>query len=102
MLGERLARIRETRGYTQLELSKALGLGDNQIWRYENGKTEPDGKVIALIARHLNVSADYLLGLIEYPEPYIEGNLTTKEIEAITAWRHGDIRRAVLAIVGDE
>jgi transcriptional regulator with XRE-family HTH domain len=102
MRGDRLAHIREKRGFTQVELAEALGLGQNQIWRYENNKTEPDAETVARIARYLEVSADYLLGLVDYPDPYIEGELTQLERTAIAAWRHGDRMGAIRVIVGDE
>lgn len=102
MRGDRLAQMREKRNLTQVELAEALGMGQNQIWRYENGKNEPDGETIARIAQYLGVSTDYLLGLTDYSEPYIAGELTPKERAAISAWRHGDKFEAIKVIVGDE
>lgn len=102
MRGERLALIREQRGLTQVELAQQLQLGDQQIWRYENGKTNPDGDTVARIAKHLNVSTDYLLGLTDIPLPYIEGELTEKERKAINAWRRGEKFEAVKTIMDDK
>lgn len=102
MRADRLAKIREKNGYSQVDLSDALGLGQNQIWRYENGKSEPDGEVIAKIARFLNVSADYLLGLSDYPSPTIDGDLTKNEQRIINALRHGDRMEAIHIISSGE
>jgi DNA-binding XRE family transcriptional regulator len=41
MLGERIRKIREKHQLTQRELGALCGLGDKQIWRYENGLSEP-------------------------------------------------------------
>lgn len=102
MRGDRLARLREDRGISQVELALELGIGQQQIWRYENGKTEPDGEMVARIAIYLNVSTDYLLGITDYPHPYIEGELTPKEREAVAAWRRGERFEAIKVIVSDE
>jgi transcriptional regulator with XRE-family HTH domain len=63
MRGDRLRQIRKIRGITQEELSERLGIGNRQIWRYENNKTVPDVNMLTKLADALDVSADYLLGL---------------------------------------
>lgn len=102
MRGDRLAQVREKRGLTQAELAESLGLGTQQIYRYENGKTEPDGEIVAKIAKELNVSTDYLLGITDNPTPYIDADLTIAERKALNAWRRGDKYEAIKVIVGDE
>lgn len=100
MFGERLLLMRVQRGLSQVELGERIGLGENAIWRYETGKTEPKGEIIARIARELDVSTDYLLGMTDYPGQYIVGELTPREREAIAAWRRGDKFEAIKAITG--
>lgn len=102
MRGDRLAQAREKRGLTQLELAQELEIGDQQIWRYENGKTTPDGDTVARIAKYLNVSTDYLLGVTDFPVPYIDAKLTEKERTALDAWRRGERFEAIKVIVSDE
>lgn len=102
MRGDRLARIRELRRISQAELAEKVGIGMQQIYRYENGKTEPDGDVVARIAMVLNVSTDYLLGLTNSPYPYIDAELTEQEKKALEAWRRGEKYEAIKAIVDDE
>lgn len=102
MIGHRLARIREQHNLSQADLAEAVGLGHQQIYRYENGKTEPDGEIVARIARYLGVSSDYLLGLTDSPLPYIDAELTQAERKALTAWRRGEKYEAIKVIVGDE
>lgn len=101
MRGDRLARLREERGLTQVELSSELNIGENQIWRYENG-TKPRNEILTKIAEFFNVSTDYLLGIVDYPSAYIEGELTPREREVIAAWRRGDRFEAIKGIVEDE
>lgn len=102
MRHDRLSRIREQRGLSQVELAERAGLSSQQIYRYENGKTEPDGTVVARIARILEVSTDYLLGTSDFPAPYIDAELTEKERIALDAWRRGERMEAVKVIVNDE
>jgi transcriptional regulator with XRE-family HTH domain len=61
--GERLARIRKERGFTQVELAEKVGLIQVLISDYERGKLRPYADVVARFARALDVSADELLGL---------------------------------------
>lgn len=103
MNGDRLRRLREKAGYSQQELAKQVGIGSRQIWRYENNETTPDGDTIALIARVLNVSADFLLGLTSDPTPrFHDEDLSEKERAVIAAWRRGEYREAIKVIVADE
>ena len=102
MRGDRLRKVREARGYTQEELAEHLNIGSLQIWRYENGETEPKGDVVAKIAQYLNVSTDYLLGLTDNPMGHTENDLTPKEQRVLAAMRHGDVVEAIKVIVSDE
>lgn len=103
MRGERLRYLRVEAGHSQESLAQTLGIGQKQIWRYENGETEPDGETVALIARALNVSADYLLGLSDEIRPlFREGDLSPKEVEVISSWRSGKHLQAIKVIAGDE
>ena len=99
MRGDRLGLIREQRGYTQAELAEMIGVGTQQIYRYENGKTEPDGDIVAKLARALNVTTDYLLGVTDTPLGTLAGFLSRDEGQAIEAWRNGDLMRAVWIII---
>lgn len=99
MFSKRLLLIRVQRGLSQVELAERAGIGENAVWRYESGETEPKGEVIARLAKELDVSTDYLLGLTEYPGQYVEGPLSAAEREAIAAWRRGDKYEAIEVIV---
>ena len=60
-LGERIRRIRKTRGLTQDELSALSGLTQQCISGVESGRREPKAFSLTLIAQSLNCSTDYLL-----------------------------------------
>lgn len=103
MRGDRLRELRLATGHSQESLAQVLGIGQKQIWRYENEETEPDGETIALIAKTLNISADYLLGLSDEPRPlYTQSDLSPKEVAVIQSWRKGKFLEAIKVIAGDE
>ena len=62
-LGQRLARFRKERGYTQLELSEKTGILRELISDYERGRLRPNYEVIIRFALALEISADELLGI---------------------------------------
>lgn len=96
MFGERMRQIRESLNLTQDELAERAGLEVLQIWRYESGKTKPNTEMIAKIAKGLQVSADYLLGLTDEPKGYVEIEITPQEQRVLEAYRRGDIRAIIL------
>ena len=64
--GQRLAKIRKAKGYTQTELSKKIGLTQGLVSDYELDKLRPYHEMIIRFAIALDVSSDELLGLKEY------------------------------------
>ncbi|MBX3084611.1 MAG: helix-turn-helix transcriptional regulator [Anaerolineae bacterium] len=96
MRGERLKAVREARELSQKDLAERIGTTDKQIWRYENGLNVPSSDVLARIAKELEVSADYLIGLVENPTDHLrEEDLTPMERLLIQAVRAGRISEAV-------
>jgi repressor LexA len=68
--GERVHLIRRRRKMTQKELGEAIGVSKTTIFRIEKGDfADAMGQHIAKMARVLNVSGNYLLGLQDEPEP---------------------------------
>jgi len=61
--GQRLARLRKERGFTQTELAEEVGTVQALISDYERGRTRAHADMVAAIARSLDVSGDELLGL---------------------------------------
>ncbi len=88
--GDRLREIREILGLKQRELSKRSGIAEFQISRYENGKTDVTTTNLETIARHLGVSTDYLLGLVDEPNTYFGQTILPKYQKLIDAYEAGD------------
>jgi len=61
--GERLSQIRKSRGMTQAELGKAVGVSNRVIAYYEADGAQPPGAMLVDLAKTLRVSTDQLLGL---------------------------------------
>lgn len=88
--GERLRAAREKSGLSQRELAKMLGLGINQINRYENGVNDPTSEVLVALAQTLGVTSDYLLGLSDIPQSYAGETLRPEERRLLDAFNAGD------------
>ena len=58
---ERLAELRRQRGLTQAALAEQAGVHLSQLGRYESGANEPTLRNIALLARALSTTADFLV-----------------------------------------
>jgi len=63
--GQRLARIRKERGFTQVEIAEKIGIIQVLVSNYENDRLRMHAEMIVRFARVLGVSADTLLGLDE-------------------------------------
>ena len=71
--GERLLKLREEQNETQQQLADAIGITRQSLSRYETNERTPNIDLIYSVAKHYNVSSDYLLGLTE--EPIIEPDI---------------------------
>ncbi len=65
----RVKKIRKSRGEQQKDLADAIGATQATISDIENGRRATTFDRLAAICKHYNVSADYLLGLIDEPRP---------------------------------
>ena len=69
-LGERILILRRRCGLTQRELAKAAELNTNTIARLEQGSLKDlGGQAVVRVARVLDTSADYLLGMTDNEAP---------------------------------
>lgn len=66
----KLAKVRIERNYTQPEVCKKLKMKQEQLSRYETGKTKIPVKVLKELCLIYDISADYLLGLTENERSY--------------------------------
>lgn len=62
-LGERLAQIRNERGFTQTELAEKVGILQNIVSAYEKGRLRLTAEMLLRFAKALDVSADEILGI---------------------------------------
>jgi len=60
-----LKELRESKGLSQVQLAKELGLNHRTISQYENGTREPDIDTIKKLIKYFNVTAGQLLGTEE-------------------------------------
>lgn len=94
--GDRLKEVRELRGLTQVDLGERAGMSHIQVYRYETGRNEPSPDMIARFAKALDVTADYLLGLVDLPTDHLKPqDLSPTEARLLDAFRRGDLRDAM-------
>ncbi len=70
MYTERLLLAREKRGMSQKELSEIIGIKQQQYARYEKGINIMPITHLKKICIALNISSDYILGLIKEMKSY--------------------------------
>ncbi len=62
-VGQRIARLRKERGYTQIELAERMSIIQGLISDYERDKLRLHGEMVVRFAQALEVTADELLGI---------------------------------------
>lgn len=70
-IGQRIKTIREARGMTRTELGMLIGLDQNRIQQYENGRRKPKLPLLKKIAEALGVN------IIALMEPTFEDHICT-------------------------
>ena len=63
IIGSQIKLCRKNKNVSQAKLAKSIGVGFMTVSRWENGKTDISGIHLRAIAKALNVSADFLLGI---------------------------------------
>ena len=69
IFGQRLKEVRKKNRETQDDLALVLDVGKSHVSEMERGNRTTTAEKIALICEHYRVSADYLLGLSDDPDP---------------------------------
>ena len=62
MFKQRLKELRNQRGYTQVGLSRTLGVSQQAVGKWETGRCTPDPQMLTRLAATLDTTVDYLLG----------------------------------------
>lgn len=65
----RIRNTREDKDITQREIATILKMKQEQYHRYESGKRPLPIEHLITLCKYYNLSADYLLGLIDDPRP---------------------------------
>jgi transcriptional regulator with XRE-family HTH domain len=58
----RIAELREARGWTQEELSRSIGITRASLSHFEKSRRKPDFEILTKLADAFGVSIDYLIG----------------------------------------
>lgn len=66
IFGKRLKELRKENGLGQVKLSEKLNVSKAIISLWENGHREPGIYAIRAICDFFNVSADYMLGRVDF------------------------------------
>ena len=75
MFKDRLKELRKAAGLSQAQLSARVGVSQQAVGKWENGKSSPDPDTLTALAKLLGVSTDDLLGKAPVPSfslPYAQ------------------------------
>lgn len=61
MLGMRIAILRISKGWSQAELARRIGVSASAVGMYEQGRREPSLGLLVRLAQELGAAIDYLL-----------------------------------------
>ena len=75
-IGSRVRKLREENKINQSELAKTLNVTRSNISKYEKGEVGLNFDILYKLAKHFDVSMDYLFGLTEFKKDKIEVDST--------------------------
>ena len=61
MLGIRIAILRRSKGWSQAELARRIGVSTSAVGMYEQGRREPSLALLVRIAKEFGATTDFLL-----------------------------------------
>ena len=90
--GDRLLEVRKERdNMSRDDLSRLSGVSSSQIYRYEMQGEEPTTAIVARLAQALNITTDYLLGLVERQSDYLTHEGLSEEERRWLSERRSDL-----------
>lgn len=94
---ERYAKLCEDRGIDPCsqKAAEAIGVTRATISSWNKKNTTPNGETVAVIAKALNVSSDYLLGRTDDPTDYSDDDLIASIAGPVLDHFNGDVKKAV-------
>lgn len=75
---ERIRGVREDRDLTQAQLGKILNKSQQGYSHIESGRSELKIDDLIILCKFYNLSADYLIGLVDTPVPYGKKNVSKR------------------------
>lgn len=100
MIADKLNEALALKDMKPADLSRLSGIDSGQLSKYLTGKRRPQIDAIISLAQALGVSADFLLGMSDNPEPNIgEGGLSDVEREIIVSYRQGKRDKAAMLVL---
>ena len=84
MIAEKIKMLRESKGMTQSDLARRLGITRSGVNAWEMGISVPSTQYVVELAQLFGVSSDYLLGLPTTATLSVEG-LDDEEIATLVA-----------------
>ena len=63
---DRLKLLRSEKNLSQKQLAEILGTNNSSVCDWERGRSEPDIETLINMVKFFGVSADYLLGIVDY------------------------------------
>lgn len=94
-LGERLRKLREAQGLTQVKLAAQVGISDSLIAQVETGKVQPSLNTLEKLADTFGVSVDYFLSKPQ------DNSLEMPNVVPINDWENQKKNRSRLDTFGD-
>lgn len=82
MFSKILKSLREAAMEKQSDVAKAVFVSPSAISQYEHGRTTPSRSTLEALAKHFNVTTDYLLGTS--PNPDLEDTMNKMYCDGIT------------------
>lgn len=71
---ERLKELREESKMSQEDLAEKLGVSQQTVSKYEQGKREPDNQTLIDLSKIFDVTTDFLLGKSKERNPVLKVN----------------------------
>ena len=105
MVGKTLKKLRISAGQKQQDVAAAVFVSSSAISQYENGRSQPSRSTLEALAKHFNVTTDYLLGTSTNPrleelmnQPFCSGITFSELLDMCAKIPMGD-RQGFLRIV---
>ncbi len=99
---DRLKQRRQFKGFSQSDLARRLDVSAQQITRWETGANDPAADAVARMARTLECTTDWLLGLVDQPQAHVRAReLSAEEQQLIDLYRQGNLPDIITRLVNE-